>query len=288
MKTSTEIASLSRIVGEEKAVEELGKAGFDAWDLSLFGMVKWDKVNLCVRETGYPFQGAECLKLIRRLKRIGEDYGMFCNQSHAPYPSEPKEIRDYFKRSIEYTAEAGGAVCVVHPIKKYTAEQNAEMFWEILPFAIDHGVKIATENMYDWSPEHTCAIPAACWSPEDFMKHIKAVDSEWFGACVDIGHASMMGPEISGAAMIEYLGSKVFALHIHDTDLIHDSHMVPFTMKIDYAPVVKALKSIGYSGCMTLESDAYLKTLDESRILEGVEKMAAAARRLAEMYEAEQ
>ena len=41
-KTSTEIGSISKIVGEEKAVELVGKAGFDAWDLSMFRMVDYD------------------------------------------------------------------------------------------------------------------------------------------------------------------------------------------------------------------------------------------------------
>ena len=36
MKTSTEIASLAKLVGEEKAVEYIAKAGFDAWDFLCF------------------------------------------------------------------------------------------------------------------------------------------------------------------------------------------------------------------------------------------------------------
>lgn len=36
MKISTEIDSIANIVGEEKAIELIAKAGFDAWDFSLF------------------------------------------------------------------------------------------------------------------------------------------------------------------------------------------------------------------------------------------------------------
>ena len=36
MKTSTEIASVARITGEERAIELIAKAGFDAWDFSMF------------------------------------------------------------------------------------------------------------------------------------------------------------------------------------------------------------------------------------------------------------
>lgn len=38
MKISTEINSSSRIIGEEKAIEYLARAGFDAWDFSMFAM----------------------------------------------------------------------------------------------------------------------------------------------------------------------------------------------------------------------------------------------------------
>ena len=38
MKISTEINSARRIIGEEKAVELYAKAGFDAWDFSMFNM----------------------------------------------------------------------------------------------------------------------------------------------------------------------------------------------------------------------------------------------------------
>ena len=40
MKISTEIGSLSNLIGEEKAVEYVAKAGFDAWDFSMFKMIR--------------------------------------------------------------------------------------------------------------------------------------------------------------------------------------------------------------------------------------------------------
>ena len=43
MKTSTEIASIAKHVGEEKAVLYVARAGFDAWDFSMFDMVHYDR-----------------------------------------------------------------------------------------------------------------------------------------------------------------------------------------------------------------------------------------------------
>ena len=42
MKISTEIGSAAQLVGEEKAVEYVAKAGFDAWDFSMFDMCGYD------------------------------------------------------------------------------------------------------------------------------------------------------------------------------------------------------------------------------------------------------
>ena len=42
MKISTEIESAAAIIGEERAVEYIAKAGFDAWDFSMCSMFRYD------------------------------------------------------------------------------------------------------------------------------------------------------------------------------------------------------------------------------------------------------
>ena len=146
MKISTEIASCAKITGEEKAVELIAKAGFDAWDFSMFDMCKYDWDNRCLIENSHPLYGNNYLAFARRLKEIGLDNGIVCNQSHAPFPSSCAEIRSYYKRAIECTAEAGGNICIIHPDNNKPAYENAQMYLELLPFAKDCGVKIATEK----------------------------------------------------------------------------------------------------------------------------------------------
>ena len=72
MKISTEIYSTARVVGEQKAVELIGKAGFDAWDFSLFEMARWDWANKRIMDTPHPLKSADYLKFARELKSIGE------------------------------------------------------------------------------------------------------------------------------------------------------------------------------------------------------------------------
>ena len=285
MKISTEIASAAKLIGEEKAVELYAKAGFDAWDFSMFSMVKYDWKNKCTLPTDHPLAGADYLKFARRLKQIGIDNGIHCNQSHAPFPVHIPEIRSMLKRAIECTAEAGGSICVIHPVNSGSPEENAEMYLELLPFAKEHGVKIATENMWNWDKEADQASFAACATPESFNAHLDAVNDPYLTACLDLGHTEMRGIGTSAVEMIRALGSRIGALHIHDNDRWHDSHQIPFSMDMDFTGIVRALKEIGYSGYFTLEADRYLSAYTDENIFDGMKALAVAARRLADMFE---
>lgn len=284
MKTSTEIASAARITGEEKAIEYIAKAGFDAWDFSMFSMIDYNWDTQKMYQSSHPLASREYLAFARRLRRTGLDCGICCNQSHAPFPSYAEGIMPYLKRAIECTAEAGGKICVIHPCNLKTPEENAEMFAELLPFAKEYGVKIATENMWNWDKEKNEATPAACSSPENFTEHLNALNDDYFVACLDIGHAEMRGLDTCAPDMIHALGKKLQALHIHDNDLHHDLHAIPFSAKIDFGAAVRALKDIGYTGYLTLEADRYLSDFDEDNVFCGIKNMQASAARLTAMF----
>ena len=284
MKISTEIYSAARIVGEAKAIELYGKAGFDCWDFSMFEMCRWDWGRNCPVEKDHPLKGANYLDFARELRKIGESYGMECNQSHAPFPSDKPEVRGYLKRAIECTAEAGGKICVIHPVNNWDAQRNAEFYFELLPFAKDHGVKIATENMWGWDTVLHQAKPVACSNVPAFQAQLELVEDDDFVVCLDIGHGEMKGLNTSAVELIHALGSKIQALHIHDNDRWHDSHQIPFSMDIDWEAVTKALADTGYSGYFTLEADVYLRDFTEDNLLQGCKNLAESARKLTAMY----
>ena len=287
MKISTEIWSSANILGEERAIYELAKAGFDAWDFSMFEMARIDWSTYKVQPSTHPLSGNDYVAFAKKLRKIGEDNGIYCNQSHAPFPSLVPGIRDLLKRAIECTAIAGGEHCIIHPDNHRSAEENAEMYFELLPFAKECGVKIATENMWNWDGNNNHATPAACSHHDDFLAHIKAVNDPNFVACLDIGHAEMKGLDTSAKQMILTLGDKLEALHIHDNDKWHDSHRIPFSMDINWEEVVGALKQINYKGVFTLEADAHIRTTakTEEEALREIANLQKAARRLADMFE---
>jgi len=284
MKISTEIQSAAKIIGEEKAVELIAKAGFDAWDFSLFSMCAYDWRTRSVRPSEHPLAGNKAIEFAKKLKKIGLDNGVVCNQSHAPFPTSCEGIRAKLQLAIECTAEAGGGICVIHPDNNKNAQENAEMYFELLPFAKACGVKIATENMWDWNNVKDEAAPAACSSPKSFLEHLNAVNDEYFVACLDVGHAEMKGLGTNSVEMIHALSEKLQALHLHDNDLWHDSHQIPFSMGMDFEGIVKALKEIDYQGDFTLEADAYLGRYDKDTVFEGIKNLAESAKKLRDLY----
>lgn len=283
MRISTEIASVARHVGEHKAVELVAKAGFDCWDFSMFSMCRVNG-EMIPQNSDHPLSGTQYLRFARELKQIGLDNGITCNQSHAPFPVISKEIRSYCYRAIECTAEAGGKICVIHPWNNWSPEENAQMYHSMLPFAKACGVKIATENMWNWDQKTDQALPAACSDEQSFLANLQAVNDESFVACLDIGHAEMRGLHTTAEKMILALGDKLQALHLHDNDRHYDSHQLPFTMDIDFETVVRALKKIGYKGDLTLEADRFLQFCTADTVAQGVAEMAKCANRIRDMF----
>ena len=52
--------------------------------------------------------------------------------------------------------------------------------------------------------------------------------------------------------MIREMGNKhIQALHVHDNDYLSDAHLEPFSGKMDWIAMTKALKDIGYKGDFT-------------------------------------
>ncbi len=285
MKTSTEIESVAKLIGEERAVEYIAKAGFDAWDFTMRGMCPYDPRTRSAAPSDHPLANGDYLKYARKLRQIGLDNGIVCNQSHAPYPVRVPEIRAMLKRAIECTAEAGGKICIIHPDNNKSAEENAEMYFELLPFAKECGVKIAAENMWNWDKEKGCSTFAACATSESFNAHLDAVGDDYLVACLDIGHAEMRGSGDGAANMIRALGPRLAALHIHDNDRLNDSHRMPFTMDINFDEVVSALKEIGYSGYFTLEADQHYIGYTAETAFERMKLLYDSVRRLADMFE---
>lgn len=87
MRIATEIASAAKLVGEEKAIELIARAGFDAWDFSMCSMFKYDKVNDCLFDSDHPLRSSRCLAFSRRLKQVGLETVLSVISRTRPFPS---------------------------------------------------------------------------------------------------------------------------------------------------------------------------------------------------------
>ena len=283
MRISTEIGSIAAIVGEERAVECVARAGFDGWDFTMSKMCACDGET--VRLTDHPLSGDGYRAFAERLAHVGRECGIVCNQTHAPHPVLHAASMPWMRRSIEVTAAVGGDICVIHPDTRIGVAENAAMYRELIAYAAACGVTVATENMWNWDDERDEATFASCATPASFCEHVDA--AQGLVACLDIGHAEMRGNGTNAVEMIRALAHRIRALHLHDNDKWHDAHELPFTMDIDYVPIVRALAEIGYDGWFTLEAYHYIDGCAPDELPAAVCRMADAARRLAEMFERE-
>jgi sugar phosphate isomerase/epimerase len=91
--------------------------------------------------------------------------------------------------------------------------------------------------------------------------HIKAIldnlPEDVFVFCLDTGHAEMAKNETSAVEMIQTMGKRLQALHLHDCDQIRDNHGLPFTYKIDFDAVIEELKKVEYAGDVMLETGSF-------------------------------
>lgn len=276
-------------LGDLKAIiKMLQEGGCTAFDLTMCDGALGERM---MRSDDYLSQAND-------LRAYIDEIGFVCNQAHAPFPTAKKNDEAYNRqmfplliRSIEICGVLGVKNCVVHPCNDWTAEENAErLYLPLAPYARKAGVKIAVENMWNcinWGTPEFTATPAACSDHVDFKKHMDLLPNDVFVACVDIGHSEMGGLHTSAVEMLETLGDRVQCIHLHDVDLVHDNHTLPFMQKIDYAKVIEAFRKIGYKGDITLEANNFSRPFPVELYPEVARFMASVANYFKEEIEKE-
>lgn len=261
LSTTTEFSA--RKISEKDAIELIAKAGFDAYDMSLFELTK---------NAEYHFNRDDYAETAKELRAFADSLGIVCNQSHAPFPSsvgnetKDKEIYEKIIRAMEIASIVGAKIIVVHPKQHLNYaehaeelfEMNVEFYKSLIPYCEKFGIKVAVENMWQCNNGNNVPSDSTCSRAWEFCKYLDAIDSEWIVGCLDIGHVSLMNADIP--EFIRKMGNKrLQALHVHDTDYKSDKHTLPFMEKIDYIAVCKALAEIDYKGDLTFEADAFYR-----------------------------
>lgn len=281
MKLVTHTEPLTERFSYPEAVRMIAKAGFDGVDCSFFDM-KQDDSAWC---------GDGWKALARELRTVAEGEGVSFRQAHAPFPTakgeEPYDtvMRQRILRSMEAAAMLGVENIVIHPIHYGAYWENRETQYRLslefyrglIPYCEEFGIRVCTENM--WNRDKARTIRDSLLArPEEFCALVDELDSPWIGACLDIGHAALVGQD--PANMIRRMGSRITCLHIHDVDYREDKHTLPFTQELDWEGIAKALGEIGYRGDFTFEAEKFLQKMPGALSADGLKLMERVGRYL--------
>ncbi|NLX83405.1 MAG: sugar phosphate isomerase/epimerase [Clostridiales bacterium] len=131
---------------------------------------------------------------------------------------------------------------------KKAREFNLSYWAPFVELAAQNKVGIAFENMF-WSGHHQ----RFCSQAEELIDFVQALDNPYAGICWDTGHANLSGQHQAEA--IRKMGGLLKAMHINDNTgkPKKDEHLIPFFGTVDWQPIIKALREIGYTGNFSFE-----------------------------------
>ena len=293
MRISTATEMIEDKFGREEAIRMIARAGFDCADLSMFEM-----------ETGYdsPFMQDNYAEYAQNLKKVAEECGICFNQAHAPFamdmsvwetdPVAWEDVLLRIRRSIEIAGIVGAPRIVVHPVQymiywntdpQEMLEKNREFYRLLIPDAQKAGVKICVENMFRMDLNSKIIRDSICASPYEFAQYVDTFnqDADVFCACLDVGHCVVTSHDPVNAVRV--LGSRIEALHIHDSNLFRDRHTCPLTDSVNQYAIAEALKEIGYKGDYTLEAAGFLRPFHKEFYQEALNFMAKVARHVSDL-----
>ena len=185
---------------------------------------------------------------MRAMKETGDSLGLFCETSHSfmsgsvtiwEEGSKGDDYIELLKGNIDNCVELSIPILVVHikpdPEGAPCFERGIERLKKLIAYAAEKNIKIAFENINN---------------EQYLIKTLDVFKEPHVGFCLDVGHESCNTP---GVNFLPQIGDRLFCTHIHDNDLIHDEHRIPFDGKIDFERICRQLKECGYKGNITIE-----------------------------------
>ena len=261
MNLAVESYRLWEYLGISGAVKAAKEAGFDAMDWSFY----WKAApELC---------GDDYLEKAAEIRNALEKYDMKCTQAHAPFDfawgmKQDASCFEYLSicRAIEACGIIGIDRIVVHgvavpetAVSKQNLEFNYDYYKKLEPLCEKYGVGIAVEN-----------LASAFTYPDLLNEIIRRLDSPYFTALVDVGHAWLRANIQPGEFIRRLTPGTLRGLHIHDNHGAAygvDEHLAPYLGTLDFDDMLKALKETGYDGDFTLEVPRFLKMYADHGLL---------------------
>ena len=266
-KVGISIENLQVEYGLLQAIEMAKKVGADAVDIALFNNDYRDDASI------YSKSDEEIYSFYEKARERAKQLGIEISQTHGRIRGygndfkENKTIKENTRKDCIATYALGAPVCVMHGAStnvlgpdispELMRKINFDMFCDVIAFAKEYNIQIATETLGD-APNFNCC--SFFGDIDEFVRSYDEVCSSdnnapFFSVCMDTGHchkAVKYGqPEVGD--MIRRLGKSISVLHLHDNNSFADQHQVPFTGTIDWIDVMAALKETDYNGVYNLE-----------------------------------
>jgi sugar phosphate isomerase/epimerase len=195
-------------------------------------------------------------------------------------------------RAMEVASILGADQIVVHSIampKELTEDTEAthayamEYYRALLPYAEEFGIRVAVENLFVRHKERF-VYSGRLNRPDTLSRVVRELDSPWVTACLDMGHAAMVGYEPED--FIRGMDTGVLgAVHFQDGDYIEDRHTVPYVGQYHWAEIMKALAETGYAGDLTFEIYKYYQALPDEAVPHALKMAEAVGRELIDIYQ---
>lgn len=309
MKISTQNRFFTPLGDLDERYRLAAEMGYTAIDL---GMGEWSVGQIFRNET-YGFFDKSMEELIAYYKSFSDAaarHGIATYQMHAPFPSARKNtpeinayIKTVFKKCIQISSAIHCKYLVAHPIAvdgyKSEAEDFAadfELFSNYVDTLKEYGVTMCIENAYYYYNGRIRSINAS--NAAYLVRLVESLNElageECFAICYDTGHGNITGKDHYGEILT--YGKHLKVLHIHDTDGVYDTHLIPYTGRYtdrqatDWEGILRALAEIGYEGSINFECDGGVEGLPQDVRAEAVRLVAAIGRyfdKKIEQYKAE-
>lgn len=251
--------------GEMRAIELIAQAGFDAIDYSMTIIAKDGNVLDSDNYKGF----------VGELSETAKRNNIIFNQGHAVTGVGIEDPEVAYKvlaqkniRCLEIAGLLGMKTLVIHPYgtgkyigrEEEVLERNMRYFNLLLPYAEEYGVTIATENMWCDDKKRKVRRGSIFSNPYEHARFIDEMNSDFLGACLDLGHAAVAGREPQDS--IRVLGNRLKALHVHDNDYLDDMHTLPGLSEMNWEEITKSLAEINYQGDFTLETNHFFDSFE--------------------------
>ena len=303
MRISMQNGDLRRDYDADRCYRWIKEAGFESLDFNLDHVMECKRLGEGNYRGSSPIEeGISALQLYfaKDLAAI-EKYGLSITQVHAPFPSyasgDPDSL-DYmieaFKTSIRFTEMIGAKNLIIHGISLHVNntnetqdkidELNFKLYSSLIPTLRECNVTVCLENLFtvykDGKGRRTI-YAGHCSDPYDAVAEIDLLNDlagkECFGLCLDTGHLNLV--KIPVKKYIGILGNRIKCLHVHDNSGYDDDHLAPYTGSVRWEDYVSALREVGYSGDISLETFRQVKqsVVPEALVLPWLKLMASIA-----------